>query len=146
MSPAENEEADGDHTCHDGDDLLATHDQVVAEDARDHYKTDHHDGGDDLGHDTGTPAEFFDGARHGEHGGGGQRDLPAQRGDPAERRRHFGAFNAEGGAGEHHGRRIAPLACDGDDTDQQERHDHTDDDHGGGLPERDAKTERPCAI
>ena len=72
--------------------------------------------------------------------------FPAQCGDPAQRGRHLGAFHAEGGAGEHHGRGVAALARYGDDAHQQERHDHADGGHDGGLPEGDAESQCPCAV
>ena len=62
------------------------------------------------------------------------------------RRWHFGTFHAERGAGEHHGGRVAAFARDGNDADQQERDDHANNGHGGGLPERNAETERPRAV
>ena len=49
-------------------------------------------------------------------------------------------------AGEHHGGRVAAFARDGNDADQQERDDHANNGHGGGLPERNAETERPRAV
>ena len=62
MPPAENKETDSDHTGHDGDDLLAAHNQVVSENTCDHYKADHHNGGDNLGRGARALTEFFDGA------------------------------------------------------------------------------------
>ena len=38
------------------------------------------------------------------------------------------------------------FARDGNDADQQERDDHANNGHGGGLPERNAETERPRAV
>ena len=44
------------------------------------------------------------------------------------------------------GGRVAAFARDGNDADQQERDDHANNGHGGGLPERNAETERPRAV
>ena len=146
VSPAEDEESDGDHTGHDSDDLLAVHDQVIAEDAGDHHQTDHHDGGDELRRVTRTPAEFGDGGRQSKHRSGGQGNFPAQCSNPAQRSRHFGTFHSEGGTGKHHGRRVAALARYGYNAYQQERYDHADDGHDGGLPEGDTESQSPCAV